>query len=136
MERKEFLQALKKHGEANDIPNITLENAHFLREILRTKKVSHMLEIGTANGYSTIHFACELEEIGGKITTIEFSQLAYEDAQENFQKAGVSEIIQSYFGDARDIVPHLEETYDFVFIDGLKKRSKDFLQLVWEKVEV
>lgn len=135
MERVEFLQAMKKHGEANDIPNITLQNACFLRGILRTKKVQHMLEIGTANGYSTIHFACELEEIGGKITTIEFSQLAYEDAQENFQKAGVSEIIQSYFGDARDIVPHLEETYDFVFIDGLKKRSKDFLQLVWDKVQ-
>jgi predicted O-methyltransferase YrrM len=32
-----------------------------------------------------------------------------------------------------DIIPKLKEKYDFVFIDGMKKRSKDFLELVWNK---
>ena len=62
MDRVQFLAELKKHGIANNIPNITLQNACFLRGIIRKKKVQNMLEIGTANGYSTIHFAYELEE--------------------------------------------------------------------------
>ena len=135
MDRRIFLQKLKQHGLKNDIPNISLENANFLRDLIREQKTQHLLEIGSANGYSTIHFADELEKWGGKITSIEFSQVAYEDAQENFEATNVTDTITSYFGDARDIVPLLEDTYDFVFIDGLKKRSKVFLELVWNKVE-
>jgi predicted O-methyltransferase YrrM len=33
------------------------------------------------------------------------------------------------------MIPALEESYDFVFIDGMKRRTKDFLELVWDKVE-
>jgi len=64
MDRVKFLQKLKNHGIQNDIPNISLANACFLRGILREKKTKKLLEIGSANGYSTIHFACELEDTG------------------------------------------------------------------------
>lgn len=134
MNREAFLKKLKQHGKENDIPNISEENAEYLKGILKEKQVKSLLEIGTANGYSTLQFASELEKWWGKITTIEFSQISYEAAQENFSEAQVEDTITQFFGDARDIVPFLEETYDFVFIDGLKKRSKDFLLLVWEKV--
>ena len=94
-----------------------------------------MLEIGTANGYSAINFALELKNMGGKLTTIEFSKLSYDVALENFQKAQVSETINALNGNALDIIPALDETYDFVFIDGMKRRTKDFLELVRDKVE-
>ncbi len=97
MKRETFLRELKLYGEANDIPNISEKNAAFLRNMLREKKVQHMLEIGTANGYSTIHFALELEKTGGKIDTIEFSQLSYEMAQDNFEEIGLSHLISQYF---------------------------------------
>lgn len=87
MDREKFLAALKKYGEANDIPNISKENAKYLRLLLAKNKVQHLLEIGSANGYSTINFAIELEKTGGKITSIEFSQLAYEEAGDNFEQA-------------------------------------------------
>lgn len=135
MNRAEILEKLKKYGEENDIPNISIENAEFLRNVLREHKTQHLLEIGSANGYSTIQFADILEKTGGKITSIEFSQLAYEQANDNFESAWVSGIINSYFWDAREIIPLLEESYDFVFIDGLKKASLTFLQIVWDKTE-
>ena len=134
MERELFLKKLKQHGEKNDIPNISKENAQFLRKMLGEKNISHLLEIGSANGYSTINFAIELEKNGGTITSVEFSQLAYEEAQENFEIAKVSHIISHYFGDARDIIPLLDEKYDFIFIDGLKKESLNFLKIVWESL--
>jgi predicted O-methyltransferase YrrM len=45
---------------------------------------------------------------------------------------GTIEIIQ---GNALEIIPTLEDKYDFVFIDGMKKSYKEFLKLVWDKVE-
>lgn len=134
MNRELFLKKLKKHGEANDIPNISEKNAIFLRKMLQENNVQHILEIWSANGFSTINFAFELEKTGGKITSIEFSQIAYEEAQDNFHEAWVNDMIKHYFWDARDIIPLLDEKYDFIFIDGLKKESLNFLHIVWDKL--
>lgn len=130
-----FLQELKKHWLNNEIPNISEINAKFLRDLIKISKTQNMLEIGTANWYSAINFALELKKTWGKLTTIEFSKLSYDVALENFEKARVSEIINAINGNALDIIPSLKETYDFVFIDGMKRRTKDFLELVWDKVE-
>jgi len=127
-----FLQELKNYGLKNEIPNISQANAFFLRDLIQISGAKNMLEIGTANGYSSIHFALELAKNGGHLTTIEFSEKSFTDAQNNFQKAGV-ENITSLLGNALDIVPTLQETFDFVFIDGMKRRSLDFLQLAREK---
>lgn len=130
-----FLQELKKYWMQNEIPNISEVNAKFLRDLIKIKKVKNMLEIGTANGYSAIHFALELKETWGKLTTIEFSKLSYDQAIINFETAWVLQTINAINGNALDIIPTLEETYDFVFIDGMKRRTKDFLELVRDKVE-
>jgi predicted O-methyltransferase YrrM len=63
MDRQEFLRKLKTYGEENDIPNISPENAIFLRKLIKKNNTKHLLEIGSANGYSTIQFADELEKI-------------------------------------------------------------------------
>jgi len=131
MDREIFLQELKKYWEEKNIPNISKKNALFLRKLIWENNIQHLLEIWSANGYSTINFALELEKTWGQITSIEFSQAAYEDASDNFEKAWVSEIISYYFWDARDILPLLPEKYDFIFIDGLKKESLNFLKITW-----
>lgn len=131
----EFLKNLKKHWIENEIPNISEVNARFLRDLIKIKKAKNMLEIWTANGYSSIHFALELEKTWWKLTTIEFSKLSHDKALENFEIAWVSEIINAINWNALFVIPELKETYDFVFIDGMKRRTKDFLELVWDKVE-
>jgi predicted O-methyltransferase YrrM len=49
MNREDFLKKLKAHGKANDIPNISLENAIFLKKLIRDNNTKHLLEIGSAN---------------------------------------------------------------------------------------
>lgn len=129
-----FLQNLKNYGKENNIPNITEKNAEYLTSLMKHKKVSSILEIGTANGYSSIYFASKLKDVRVKITTIEFSQLAFEMAQENIEQSGLSEYIIQYYWDAREIIPYLNETYDMIFIDGLKKASLKFFLLVQDKL--
>lgn len=129
-----FLKELKQHWIKNDIPNISETNAKFLRDLIFLQKTKNMLEIGTANGYSALQFWCALQETQWKITTIEFSELSHNTAKENFKKAWLEHIIHPLLGNALDIIPNLNEQYDFVFIDGMKRRTKDFLELVWNKV--
>lgn len=136
MEIQQFLKELKAFGIANEVPNISEVNAKFLQDLIFLKKPQKMLEIGTANGYSAIQFALELQKYGGKLTTIEFSSLSHEQALKNFERAQVSQTIDARLGNALDILPTLQETYEFVFIDGMKRRTKDFLELVWDKVPV
>ncbi len=136
MKEKQFLEELKQHWIKNDIPNISITNATFLRDLIKIKKAKNILEIWTANGFSTINFAFELRKLGEwKITTIDFSPKSYWEALENFKNAKVEDLINPILWNALDIIPKLKEKYDFVFIDGMKKRSKDFLLLVWNKTK-
>lgn len=126
---EEFLLQLKKYGEENDIPNISLTNARFLRDLLKLKQPKNTLEIGTANGFSTINFALECQYFNGHIDTIEFSQNSYDIATNNIQEAWLSEYITQHFGNALDLIPVMWKEYDFIFIDGMKRRTKDFFEL-------
>lgn len=129
-----FLEQLKIYGELNNIPNISEKNAEYLKQLIKKRNIQSILEIWTANGYSTLQFASILQEIWGYVTTIEFSQLAYEMAQENIEASWLSRNIKQYYWDAREIIPHLTESYDMIFIDGLKKASLQFFLLAQKKL--
>lgn len=130
-----FLNELKKYGEKNDIPNISKVNATFLKDLIHIKKAKNILEVWTANGFSTINLALATLPFWWKVTTIEFSEKSRNDALENFKKAKVDSHIISYLWNALDIIPTLTEKYDFIFIDGMKKRSLDFYLLCIKKAK-
>lgn len=132
---EDFLHILKKHGEENDIPNISITNARFLRDILKLKKPSHVLEVGTANWFSAINFALECQNFWWHIDTIEFSQNAYDRASENIKQAWLDEYITQHFGNALDLIPQMNKKYGFIFIDGMKRRTKDFFELSYPLLE-
>jgi predicted O-methyltransferase YrrM len=92
-----------------------------------------VLEIGTYTGYSAI---CLTEGLppGGKVYTIEENQEFEEIMSRYFQKAGVENKINTYFGNAIDIIPRFAEMFDLVFIDGDKKQYLEYFNLVIEKV--
>lgn len=106
---KNFLQKLKTYGEKTNVPNITEANAQFLHFLVRQKKPTSLLEIGTANGYSTIWFADALKPFNGTITTLERSSPTYQEAIKNFDRAGFSEDIYPLYGDAKIILKHWKE---------------------------
>ncbi len=96
-----------------------------------------MLEIGTANGYSTICFADYLKSVWWHITSIEFSSLSHWQAIDNIQEAWVDSVCTLLLWQALDIIPTLDDdSFDFAFIDGMKRRSIDFLRLSWPKVKL
>ena len=87
-----------------------------------------MLEIGTANGYSTIHWSLAIPE-HGKISTIEVAANAHREAVEHFSTCRIHHIFALY-GDAKRIIPTLrDEYYDLVYIDAMKREYLDYLLL-------
>ncbi len=133
--RELYLRDLKHFGEKNDIPNVSITNARFLRDLIKIHKPQRILEIWTANAFSTINMGLECEKYGAVIDTIEFSLRAYDLATENIKNTKLTSTICQHFGNALDIVPNLEHEYDFVFIDGMKRRSKSFFEDTFPKLK-
>ena len=116
--RKEFID---KTELTEFLPVVDDDVARFLRLIMRIAKPKRILEIGTSIGYSTTSMAQILKEYGGKITTIEYDEKVAEQAKLNFINAGVEEYVELKLGDAREILPSLQERYDLIFQDVDKR---------------
>lgn len=92
-----------------------------------------ILEIGTFTGYSAICLARGLKP-GGKLHTIERNDELVSLQDKYFNKAGLSDSIVRHVGNALDIIPNLNNSYDLVFIDADKKNYTEYLNLVIDKV--
>ena len=64
----DFLASLREFGYQNDIPNVSPTMGRFLHDLVIATKSSRVLELGTANGYSTIWMASALRELDEKIS--------------------------------------------------------------------
>ena len=137
MIRNELLKELREHWIKNSIPNISDTNAKFLSDLIQIKKAQNILEIGTANWFSTIHLGIAGKKHWWKVISIELSIPSYAEAQENIKKAGLEKTIELIFWNALYEIPKFKnKQFDFVFIDWMMKATKNFLWLVWNKVEI
>ena len=136
MNRNDLLKELREYWVKNNVPNISDVNAKFLSDLIAIKKAKNILEIGTANWFSTIHLGIAAEKNNWKVKSIELSIPSFAEAQENIKNAKLENTVELIFWNALDEIPKLEEKFDFVFIDGMMRATKNFLGLVWNKVEV
>jgi predicted O-methyltransferase YrrM len=95
-----------------------------------------MLEIGSANWFSAIQFWLELEKTWWKLITIEFSEPSQKQVLENIKAVWLEGVITSIRANALFEIPKLNETFDFVFIDWMKRRTTDFFDLVYDKIKL
>lgn len=132
----ELLSALNRDAHVNLLrPRMIAGHlqGRILKMFCRMLNTRRVLEIGTYTGYATICMAEGLPE-GGLIHTIEVN-----DEMEAFIMKYVSQSpdkdkIRLHIGDAMDIVPRLNETFDMVFIDADKRHYWDYYQMVFPRV--
>lgn len=135
-EIEDYVKRLREFWIKNNIPNITDENSIFLRNLIKLQSTKNMLEIGSANWFSSIQFWLELKKTWWKLTTLEFSEPSQKQVLENIKAVWLEKIVTSIRTNALYEIPNLSETFDFVFIDAMKRRTKDFFDLVYDKVEM
>lgn len=121
-----LLAELETYAAENNVPVVQPEVAALLTVLGRLVKPSRILEIGTAIGYSSILLAGVLGD-GGRLDTIERSDLMIEKASANIKKAGLEKIISIIPGDASEVLRCLDKQYDLIFLDAAKGQYPDFL---------
>lgn len=118
-ENSEILEQIEREALNDGVPIIRKEMQSFLKVLLRIKKPLHILEVGTAVGFSAILMSEYVAE-NCKITTIENYEKRIPVARDNFKRAGKEAQITLIEGDAMEVLKGLEGSYDFVFMDAAK----------------
>jgi len=93
-----------------------------------------ILEIGTFTGYSAICLSKGLKP-GGSLLTIDINDEFTEFAHSYFCRAGVESRITQLTGNALEIIPGLDQSFDLVFIDGDKREYFEYFKQIFEKVK-
>lgn len=119
---------LEQFGIANDsatserprrMLNITRDTGEFLAVLVRATQARRVLEIGTSNGYSTLWLAEAARAIGGRVTTVEYSETKVALARENFARAGLAASITLVHDDAGQLLAATPDAaYDLLFLDS------------------
>lgn len=107
----------------------------FLAMISRMIKPKNILEIGTYTGYSGICLAEGLSD-NGKLITIDINDELHEMVCSYFDKAGIASKSEIICGDAREIIPGLNEKFDLIFIDADKEGYSTYYDLAFEKLNI
>ena len=92
-----------------------------------------ILEIGTYTGYSAICLAKGLKN-SGALHTIELNDELEQFIRKYFKKAGLENQINLHIGNALEMIPKINESFDLVFIDGDKREYLKYYQSVFEYV--
>lgn len=93
-----------------------------------------ILEIGTYMGYSALCLAEGLAE-DGKIITLDIQPETNAVAREYWARTVHYSRIESYLGNALEIIPMLDETFDLVFIDADKPNYANYYDLILPKLK-
>ena len=93
-----------------------------------------ILEIGTYTGYSALCLAEGLQK-NGELHTIEVNEELYQLQRKYFDRSDFGDQIFQYTGDALDIIPNLDKTFDLVFIDAQKVNYDAYFEAVINKTK-
>jgi predicted O-methyltransferase YrrM len=129
----EVLKEIERSAYRRYLPIIGPRRGRVLIDAVRRHRPRRILEVGTLVGYSSILMGRELEE-GAEIVTIEYDRDEADQARENIARAELSARVEVLVGDAMEIIPTLEGSFDMVFLDAAKHQYLDYLLLVEDKL--
>lgn len=132
-QRDGLILEIERSAKEKGIPIVEPEVGRLIYLLARIKKCKAILEIGTAIGYSTMILAGGLEP-GGRLITIEKDKEMADEAEKNFERLGLSNVILLK-GDALEILKNMVSTgnyqFDFIFLDAAKGQYVQFLPLCY-----
>jgi caffeoyl-CoA O-methyltransferase len=122
----------KSHPHAHMLSSET--QGKLLEFISKMLKPSKILEVGTFTGFSALCLVKGLVP-GGMLHTLELRAEDAATAQRYFDQSGYANQIQLHHGDARLIIPTLQEEWDIVFIDADKVNYIQYYELTLQRLK-
>ena len=93
----------------------------------------YILEIGTYTGYSALCLA-EGMQAEGELHTIDINEELCDLQRKYFDASSFGSKIFQYTGNALEIIPELDQTFDLIFIDADKNNYPKYLELILPKL--
>ena len=94
----------------------------------------YILEIGTYTGYSALCLA-EGIQTKGLLHTIDNNEEIFDLQRKYFDKSIYGNQIIQHIGNALNVIPSLDITFDLVFIDADKKNYPNYLEIILPKLK-
>jgi len=129
LDRETHLKVLRSRMLSGHLQGQILSMISYM---IRPKSI---LELGTFTGYSALCMAKGIAE-GGRLHTVEIDDELESVARKYFEKSGMGDRIVQHIGDAREIIPTIEGTFDLVFVDADKREYPDYYRLVFDRIPV
>lgn len=132
----DLLAALNRDAHVNLLRPRMLSGhlqGRILKMFCRMLRPRRILEIGTYTAYATLCMAEGLEE-DGLIHTLEINDEMEDFIQKYLNQSPHKNKIKLHFGDALEIIPTLNETFDMVFIDADKRSYSEYFDMVFPLV--
>lgn len=118
------IKRMKEFAKDNNVPIMQEDGINYLTTFIIKHKITSILEVGTAIGYSAILMVLTNKNV--KVTTIERDENRYLEALRNVKKLGLEDRITLIFKDAKDVT--LDDNFDLIFIDAAKGQNKAFFE--------
>jgi len=119
-----MIEEIKKKALREDVPIIKDGGLSFLLDLIKTKNIKTILELGTAVGYSSINMAGIANDI--YIDTIEKNQDMYKQAIENINNEGLADRIKVHYMPIEEF--KTDKKYDLIFVDAAKAQYKKYTE--------
>jgi len=115
------LEEVEQQCRAERVPMLGPEKAKLLASCVEKAKPSLIVECGTAIGYSGLWMLRVLRNLGtGRLITVEIDANNAQRARDNFEKAGMADLVDSRIGDAAEVLKTIQDPIDFLFLDNNK----------------
>ena len=128
----ELLQQLNRETQAKVLQPRMLSGHYQGRMLSMVSKLvapTTILEIGTYTGYAAL---CLMEGIrkNGTLHTIDINEELYDMQRRYFDLSGYGTQMVQHTGNALEVIPKLDTTFDLVFIDADKENYAKYFELV------
>ena len=134
----ELLQQLTRETYQKVLQPIMLSGPYQGRVLSMISKLINpktVLELGTFTGYSTLCLA-EGMKSDGELHTIDINEELVDFQRKYFDKSEYGSQIIQHTGNAIDIIPKLNTSFDLVFIDADKPNYSNYFHLIIDKLNL
>lgn len=131
-----LLSALNRDANVNLLRPRMLSGhlqGRILKMFCRMLRPHRILEIGTYTGYATLCLAEGIED-DALVHTLEINDEMEDFIMKYLSRSPHKDKVKLHFGDALEIIPQIDETFDLVFIDADKRLYAEYYDLVFPKV--
>lgn len=133
----ELLQALTRETYQKILQPRMLSGHYQGRVLSMISKLvnpKYILEIGTYTGYSALCLAEGMQH-NGELHTIDINEELEAFQRKYFNKSPYGHCIFQHIGNALDIVPTLNKTFDLIFIDADKDNYPNYFNIIIDQLK-